>query len=88
MALSELEIKQQIILAVLDFSTHIDRYTAEEVSDKEKRELMSLALSINNLINNLSQPLQDIAKYNNGKYVAPKHNNYLRVKRSAELVFY
>mgnify|MGYP001600566894 FL=1 len=88
MAFSELEIKQHIILAVLDFSTHIDRYTTEEVSDKEKREMMSLALSINNLINNLSQPLQDIGKYNNGKYLAPKHNNYLRVKRAAELVFY
>ena len=49
---------------------------------------MSLALSINNLINNLSQPLENITQYNNGKYVAPKHNNYLRVKRAAELIFY
>lgn len=88
MALSEFEIKQQLLLSVLDFSTNIDKYSSEEVSDKEKREIMSLALSINNLINNLSQPLQNINKYNNGKFVAPKHNNYLRVKRAAELVFY
>ena len=39
MAFTELELKQQIILAVLDFSTHIDRYTAEEVSDKEKKRI-------------------------------------------------
>ncbi|MCH2226429.1 MAG: substrate-binding domain-containing protein [Candidatus Caenarcaniphilales bacterium] len=88
MSLTELEVRKNIILTILDFSTHIDRYSDTEISDTQKSELMSLALAINNLIKHLSSPMAEISSYNNGKYIAPRHNNYLRVKRAAELVLY
>ena len=88
MPLSEKEIKKKIILSLLDFSTHTDMYSDEEVSPRAKKEMMAIALEINSLIKNLSLPNSEMELYKQGNYIKPRSKNYLRVKRCAELVFF
>ena len=88
MPLSENEIKKKIVLSLLDFSTHTDLYSDEEVSPSSKKEMLAIALEVNKLIKNLSLPNNEMELYKQGNYIKPRNKNYLRVKRAAELVFF
>jgi phosphate transport system substrate-binding protein len=88
MPLSENEIKKKIVLSLLDFSTHTDLYSDDEVSPSSKKEMLAIALEVNKLIKNLSLPNNEMELYQQGNYVKPRNKNYLRVKRAAELIFF
>jgi|688.fasta_scaffold00064_116 phosphate transport system substrate-binding protein len=88
MPLSENEIKKKIVLSLLDFSTHTDLYSDQEVSPSSKKEMLAIALEVNKLIKNLSLPNNEMELYKQGNYIKPRNKNYLRVKRAAELVFF
>ena len=88
MPLSQNEIKKKIVLSLLDFSTHTDLYSDDEVSPSSKKEMLAIALEVNKLIKNLSLPNNEMELYKQGNYIKPRNKNYLRVKRAAELVFF
>ena len=46
MPLSENEIKKKIVLSLLDFSTHTDLYSDDEVSPSSKKEMLAIALEV------------------------------------------